>query len=387
MNRLTGLVFLAGSSQSDTNIRYLSGFAAPDPFLFLKTDSVNYLLVSAMEKGRAEKQSRLGTKVFTPTGIGLARKQSGKVENQIVALIKKTKVRRIQVPPDFPAGIFKALEKKGVNVSVFGKPICPERKKKTKVEIANLRDSQRAAAAAMNAATAMIGSAKIDGEKRLRTGKEFLSSEKVRRLIHKTLIDHDCTGIETIVAGGDQATDPHERGHGQLYAGQAIIIDIFPRNEKSGYWGDMTRSVCRGSAAPELKRLYNAVKAAQAAALRMVKPGICADEAHSAAKAVFAQRGYETKEIDGCHVGFIHGTGHGVGLDIHEHPRVGTSGEMLEVGNVITIEPGLYYPGLGGIRIEDTIVVTEKGWRYLASCEKKFELLQGNNRASTSFNA
>ncbi len=378
MNELTGLVLLAGSSQSDTSIHYLSGFTAPDPFLFLRTNSANYLVVSAMEKGRAEKQSRPGTKVFTPAEIGLTRKQSGKMGNQIIALIEKAKIRRIQVPPDFPVGIFRALEKK-VNISIAGKPVCPERKVKTKEEISKLRQSQQSAVAAMNAATALIGSAGIDRQNRLLVGpvpdRVFLTSENVRQLIHKTLIDHDCAGIETIVAGGDQATDPHERGHGQLYAGQAIIIDIFPRSEKTGYWGDLTRTVCRGRAAPDLKKLYKAVKAAQAAALRAVKPGVCADEVHLAAKKAFEQRGYETKETDGRHVGFIHGTGHGVGLDIHELPRVGTSGETLEIGNVITIEPGLYYPGLGGVRIEDTIVVTEKGWRYLAPCPKKFELL------------
>ena len=375
MNELTGLVLLAGSSQSDTNIHYLSGFTAPDPFLFLRTNSANHLVVSAMEKGRAQKQSKPGTKVFTPAEIGLTRKQSGKMGNQIIALIEKAGIRRIQVPPDFPAGIFRVLEKKGVNISIIGKPVCPERKVKTKDEVSKLRQSQQAAVTAMNTATALIGSAKIDREQRLLAGGEFLTSEKVRQLIHKTLIDHDCAGIETIVAGGDQATDPHERGQGQLRAGQAIIIDIFPRSEKTGYWGDLTRTVCRGRATPELKKLYHAVKVAQTAALRAVKPGACADEVHMAAKKAFEQRGYETKETDGRHVGFIHGTGHGVGLDIHELPRVGTSGETLEIGNIITIEPGLYYPGLGGVRIEDTIVVVEKGWRYLAPCPKKFELL------------
>lgn len=375
MNKLTGLILVGGSSPSDADIRYLSGFTAPDPFLFLKTDSANYLVVNAMEKGRAEKQSKPGIKVFTPVELGLTLKQSGKVEKQIIALLEKAKIRRIKIPSEFPAGIFQALKKQGVKVSVDEKSVCPERRAKTKDEIAFLRDSQRTAAAAMNAATALIGSAKIDREKRLRTGKEYLTSERVRQLIHKTLIDHGCSGFQTIVAGGEQATDPHERGHGRLYAGQAIIIDIFPYSEKNGYWGDMTRTVCRGPAAPELKRLYYAVKAAQAAALRAVKPGICADHIHTAAKEVFKKRGYKTEEINGQHIGFIHGTGHGVGLDIHERPRIGTSGEMLEAGNVITIEPGLYYPGLGGVRIEDTIVVVKEGWRSLASCEKKFELL------------
>ena len=375
MNELTGLFLLSGSSQSDTDIRYLSGFCAPDPFLFLKTKSAAHLVVSPMEKGRAEKQSKPGTQVHTPAELGLKRKQSAKPENQIAALAEKAGIRRIQVPPDFPAGVFRALEKRGLSVSVAGKPVCPERKVKTRAEISKLRKSQRAAVAAMDAAVGLIGSAKIDRKGHLLMGKELLTSETVRRLIHKTLIDHDCAGVETIVAGGDQATDPHERGHGPLLAGQAIIIDIFPRSEKTGYWGDLTRTVCRGAAAPELKKLYAAVKAAQRAALRAVGPGVCAAAVHAAAKAVFEKRGYKTEEVDGRHVGFIHGTGHGVGLDIHELPRVGTSGEILEPGHVVTVEPGLYYPGVGGIRIEDTIAVTEKGWRYLAPCGRKFELL------------
>lgn len=375
MNKLTGLISLSGSADSDTNIHYLSGFSAPDPFLFMKTARANYLLVSSMEKGRAQKQSKSGTEVFTPADLGLKGKKAGDRCEQIIALVKSAKMSSIQVPGEFPVGLFQKLDKAGLKVSVYSQAICPERKIKSKEEIAKIRDSQRAAVVAMKAGISMIASAQINTKKQLMHKKELLTSEMVRQLIHKTLIDFDCAGVETIVAGGDQGTDPHERGHGPLYAGQSIIIDIFPRSEKTGYWGDITRTVCRGKASPELKKLYNAVKASQAAALGMVKPGICADEIHTAAKTVFVERGFETKLKNGAHVGFIHGTGHGVGLDIHELPRVGASGEILEAGNVITVEPGLYYPGLGGVRIEDTIVVTEKGWRYLAPCEKKFELL------------
>lgn len=375
MNRLTGQILLAGIAQSDSDIRYLSGFTAPDPFVFMRVGSKNHLVVSMMEKGRALKQATPGTQVFTPAELGLSGKKAAKTDRQIVALMKEVKIQRIQVPSDFPVAVFKALEKRGVNISIIEGSICPERKTKTRHELAELRKSQYAAVSAMNMAVKQIASAKVDTKNRLRTGRRLLTSEGVRHQIQKTLIDFDCMGIDTIVAGGEQSTDPHERGHGQLYAGQPIIIDIFPRNEKTGYWGDITRTVCRGKAPAELKKLYAAVKSAQAAALRAIRPGLCSDEIHSIAKAVFEQRGYETRKVDGRHVGFIHGTGHGVGLDIHELPRVGTSGEMLDVGHVITIEPGLYYPGLGGVRIEDTVVVTEKGWRYLAPCPKKFELL------------
>lgn len=375
MKTLTGLILLSGSSPSTTNIHYLSGFTAPDPFLYMKTAHTDYLVVSTMEKGRAEKQSKSGTQVLTPADLGLKGKKAGSRIEQIRALVEKAQIQTIQVSTDFPAGLFQTLEKKGYTISIRQQPVCPERKIKDKNEISKLRKSQQAAVAAMKAAVSLIGFAKIGTKNHLLIGKEFLTSEKVRQLIHKTLIDFDCVGMETIVAGGDQACDPHERGHGPLFAGQSIIIDIFPRSEKTGYWGDLTRTVCRGPASPELKKLYNAVKAAQAAALRAVKPGICADEVHAQANKILEQRGYETKEVAGAQVGFIHGTGHGVGLDIHELPRVGTSGETLEEGNVVTIEPGLYYPGLGGVRVEDTVVVGQKGFRYLAACPKKFELL------------
>ncbi len=375
MNRLTGLILLSGSFPSTTNIHYLSGFTAPDPFLYLKTSSGGCLLVSAMEKGRAEKQSTANTQVYTPEDLGLKGKAAWNQVEQVKALMERAGVKRLTVPNDFPAGLFQQLEQAGISISVDRNPTCPQRKVKSAAEITRIRKSQQAAAAAMKAGVELIGSARIGKDGTLYKGREKLTSEKVRQLIHKTLIDHDCAGVETIVAGGDQGTDPHERGHGPLFAGQSIILDIFPRSEKTGYWGDMTRTVCRGPANPELKKLYNAVKAAQAAALKAVQPGLCADEIHQICCAVFEARGFRTYETAGRHVGFIHGTGHGVGLDIHELPRVGRSGEILETGNIITIEPGLYYPGLGGVRIEDTVAVTESGYRMLAACPKKFELL------------
>lgn len=375
MNRLTGRIFLSGSMPSTTNIAYLSGFTAPDPFLFLQTKQSNYLLLSPMEKGRAEKQSKPGTRVVTAADLGLKGRQSIDRIAQIEALMNQAGIRLLEVPTDFPVGLYQELEEAGVEIKVQRKPLCAEREIKSSAEVARLRESQRSAVAAMKAAIALIGSADIDSDNQLVVDGEILTSERVRQLIHKTLLEQDCIGMETIVAGGDQATDPHERGSGPLYGGEAIILDIFPQHEKSGYWGDITRTVCRGKPSAELKRLYQAVKAAQAAALRAVSPGACASSVHQAAKDVFEERGFETKEVEGRHVGFIHGTGHGVGLEIHELPRVSTVKKALEVGNVITVEPGLYYPGLGGVRIEDTIVVTSKGWRYLAPCEKKFELV------------
>ena len=331
-------------------------------------------MVSPMEKGRAERQAKPGTRVITPAELGLRGRQRGRMERQVEALLKTEGIKRIEVPADFPVGLYRALAAKGIAIRVLSRPVCPQRSIKTPAETALLRASQRAAVAAMRGAVARIASARIDAQGLLRSGRALLSSECVRRQIHEILMQHECIGSETIVAGGRQAADPHERGSGPLRAGEAIIIDIFPKSEKSGYWGDITRTVCRGPAAPELKRLYQAVRAAQSAALRCVSAGVCSDEVHAAAQSVFVSRGYETGIREGHNVGFIHGTGHGVGLDIHESPRISAGGGILQAGQVITIEPGLYYPDLGGVRIEDTIIVTEEGWRYLAACEKKFEV-------------
>jgi Xaa-Pro aminopeptidase len=181
-------------------------------------------------------------------------------------------------------------------------------------------------------------------------------------------------GDDVIVAGGDQGVDPHERGQGPLFARQPIVLDIFPRSRVSGYWGDITRTVIRGPATPGQLRQYQTVLRAQTRALAAVKPGVTGAAIHALVCEEFAKAGYKTESVGGLPRGFIHSTGHGVGLEIHEAPSVSPAGTALEPGHVITIEPGLYYPGVGGVRIEDTVVVTETGSSLLARCPKVFEL-------------
>ena len=202
----------------------------------------------------------------------------------------------------------------------------------------------------------------------------MLTSEIIRKEIEVVLMDHDCFAEDIIVAGGNQAVDPHERGNGPLKANEFIVIDIFPCSKKSGYWGDITRTVLKGEPSVAQKKLYQTVLTAQKAALAQVKPGSSAKTIHQDICDHFKQAGYETGMKDGVPQGFIHSTGHGVGLEIHESPSVSPSGGELEPGQVITIEPGLYYRDLGGVRIEDTVVVTETGCSLLARCSKEWRL-------------
>lgn len=176
------------------------------------------------------------------------------------------------------------------------------------------------------------------------------------------------------MAGGDQACDPHCRGSGALKANELIILDIFPRMFKTGYWGDMTRTFLRGQASDEQRRLVQAVADAQKAALKTIKAGVMATVPHEACKTVFAERDYVTELRETGAVGFFHGTGHGLGLAIHEAPRMGTVKRRLRKGAIVTVEPGLYYPGLGGCRIEDVVQITDAKPRKLSSYHYDWEL-------------
>ena len=151
-----------------------------------------------------------------------------------------------------------------------------------------------------------------------------------------------------------------------------MIIDCFPRSLTSGYHADITRTVFRGRPSKRLREMWDAVEEGQALGCEMVKPGVAGKTIHKAIQKVFKDRGFETGPVDGKMQGFFHGTGHGLGLDVHEPPFFSGSTKGLETGMVITIEPGLYYPGIGGIRIEDDIAVTRDGHDNLVSMEKRF---------------
>jgi Xaa-Pro aminopeptidase len=201
---------------------------------------------------------------------------------------------------------------------------------------------------------------------------KVLTSESVKAYIEHALIDAgcNCDGGEPIVACGERAADPHFAGSGPIYANQAIIIDIFPRLKLERYFADMTRTVANGEPEKALTDMYVTVKHAQEAALALLNAGVTCKEVHNLVCDIFEERGYGTIRKR-SKKGFIHNTGHGVGLDIHEKPSVGDNDYELRAGNVITIEPGLYNPEVGGIRLEDMVLVLKNGCENLTKLEKK----------------
>lgn len=374
--KLTAPILLVDAPEKNADLRYASGFWAPDPVVFLDTPRGGFLVVSMLEQGRAlalaKERGRL--KVVTPEDLGLQGRRRRSLGEWAAALLRREGIRRVVVPPSFPLGTTRRLEARGVRVIVSKAPLYPGRARKSPAELARIVESQRAAVAGMRAAIRTLRAATVSASGALRLGREPLTSERLKLLIQETLLEQGTFCRDVIVACGAQGADPHERGHGPLRAGQPIVIDIFPQHLEHGYWGDLTRTLVKGKASPALRKLYRAVRQAQQAALDAVKAGAPLARVHAAVVASIGRAGYETRVVDGRPEGFIHSTGHGVGLDIHEAPGVAAVDGVLKAGEVITIEPGLYYPDLGGIRIEDTVCVTRDGHRLLAACPHVFEV-------------
>jgi len=193
--------------------------------------------------------------------------------------------------------------------------------------------------------------------------------------IETACLEAGAVSLSTIAAGGDQACDPHDRGSGPLRANELIVVDVFPRVTASGFFGDMTRTFLRGRASEAQRALVAAVRAAQLAALKVIRAGIPASTVHAAVTDTFDRLGYETRHSAKGSVGFFHGTGHGLGLDIHEPPRMNATTQLpLKRGTVVSVEPGLYYPGLGGCRIEDIVQVAAEGPVMLSKSPYAWEL-------------
>ncbi|MDS0240080.1 MULTISPECIES: Xaa-Pro peptidase family protein [unclassified Haloferax] len=363
--------YLISADGGDSNQLYLSGFDAPDPYVTLYTPEGIHLLVSTLEFGRAKKESRADT-VSRLSDYDYRDKHAehgavvGKAKT-VAAFLADHEVDSLAVPADFPLGTADGLRDEGVAVEAETDDVLTNiRAVKTDEEVEHVHAAQDANEAAMRAAEGLIRDADVADDGTLTHEGDPLTSERVREEIEVALLRHGCALDETIVACGADAADPHDRGSGPLRADEAVIIDIFPRDKETKYNGDMTRTFVKGEPSPEIRAWFDLTEEAFEAALDAVEPGATGKDVHDAVCNVYEAAGENTLRADpAAETGFIHSTGHGVGLDVHELPSLSPSGEELRPGHVITIEPGLYDPDIGGVRIEDLVVVTEDGYENL----------------------
>jgi Xaa-Pro aminopeptidase len=371
-------LLMVADSDHDADMLYTVGMFVPDPFIYLQARGRDYIVMSDLEIDRARKQAP-HCQVLSLSRYQKQLRERGEKNPgfaSVIPLILREKgVREVWVPHSFPHGLAMELGRVGVRVRPRPGAFLAQRELKTAAEVKKISAALMMAEVGMAEALQVLRASKIGRDRRLLYHNIPLTSEKLRAVIDTAILQAKGLASHTIVAGGKQGCDPHETGSGPLRAHEPIILDIFPRSQTTGYFGDITRTVVRGRASESVRKLYDTVLQGQKLAFRKMRSGVPTAEIHRTVQTFFEQEGYKTGKHKGRMQGFFHGTGHGLGLEIHEAPRMGsTSSGELKPGQVVTVEPGLYYPELGGVRIEDVALVTRTHPRNLTRFEKVLEI-------------
>jgi len=291
-------------------------------------------------------------------------------------LLRRYGVRRVVVPDHFPLGLARELQRQNIKVRPCAGDFFPEREVKNAAEIKKISAALMMAEVGLAEGIQALKSCKVDRKRRLLYHSNPLTAEKLRGIIDTAIVQAGGLACHTIVAGGRQGCDPHERGRGLLRANEPIILDVFPRSQRTGYFGDITRTVVKGRAHEAVRKIYHVIERAQEIAFERMRQHVPGKVVHNCVQEFFEKEGYRTGRTNGRMQGFFHGTGHGVGLEIHEAPRISShSVDRLRAGHVVTVEPGLYYWELGGgVRLEDMALITTNGPRNLTKFEKVLEV-------------
>jgi Xaa-Pro aminopeptidase len=376
MARNSEATLIIAASERDSNLYYATRFLAPDPFTFLEIKGRKILLMNELELDRARAEASVHEVIPIPKIVAKLRSKGTPPKESmdvITHVLKERGIKRLLVPHDFPIHYADLLRKRGYQIHSKTEPFYEARTIKTQKEIDAITQSIRHTEKAVGRAIQILKKSKIKG-RYLYSGKKRLASEDIKQVINVSLMESGCIAAHTIVSCGKQCVDPHHQGRGPLLAHESIIMDVFPHSSSTRYFADMTRTVVRGKAKPKLKKMYQAVKDGQDIAYSSIRHGANGMKIHQAIMKLFESRGFKTGMIDGRMQGFFHGTGHGVGLDIHEAPRISSVRDILKAGQVVTVEPGLYYLDAGGVRLEDIVLVTKTGCKNLNRFPKVLEI-------------
>lgn len=355
---------LHGDSYVDQDLFYATGFLG-EPLTYVSDGT---LLVPEMERSRAEEESGAERVVtLDDLGYGEKREGSGKWEayaDCVEELLDDAGIDGVAVPPGLPALLYGHLSRSR-SLEIDEDLLVEERRTKSRDEVAGVEAAVSAAEAAIGMARKLVAEAEArDGE--LRVDGEPLTAERLRREMEHVLVDRGCSAVDMIAAPGEESRKPHWRGSGPIREGEPVVVDVFPRHRESRYCGDMTRTILRGDG-PRVEEMHRAVVEALEAAEEAAAPGEACSEVHAAAAGKLEEEGFETDDGEG----FVHSVGHGVGLDVHEPPRLSEeSDDVLREGDIFTLEPGLYYEGVGGVRVEDTFVARGDGCRSLSGSDR-----------------
>jgi Xaa-Pro aminopeptidase len=369
-------ILLVSASEGDSNMLYAAGFFVPDPFIFFQHKQIKYVVMSDLEIDRAKKQAH-ADRVLSLSLYQRKLRKNGKSPTMIDILdllFRERGIRSLIVPANFSVLLADQLRAKGFSVQIKRDPFFAERETKDGTEVKHITESLRVATHGLEAGIRALKRTKIKRDGYLYLNGARLTSEMLKTFVNTTIMAQGWVPSHTIISSGNQCVDPHHEGTGPIKAHTSIIFDIFPRSQKTGYFGDLSRTVVRGHASERLKEMYATVQAGQKIGFDQIRDGIDGKDIHQKILALFEARGFHTGRINGRMQGFFHGTGHGLGLDIHEPPRIAPVEATLRAGHVVTVEPGLYYLGVGGVRLEDVVVVTPRGNRNLTDCPQFLEI-------------
>lgn len=367
---------IVAASESNADQLYATGFHVPDAFAFVESRGRTAILLNNLEVDRGRKQARVDAVEAYADYEAIARRRK-KAEptfaEVVAAFARKHRAARPIVPADFPCGLAVALARVDVTVRPVEGHFWPQREIKTAAEISAMTVATRITELGMARGIEILRASGIRKDRRLDWNGVTLTAERLRAEIEATMLfAGGFAANNSIVAGGAQACDPHERGHGPLKANELIVLDLFPRAAKSGFFGDLTRTVVRGTAGAAQRHLWETCLEGQRRALRAFAPGVEGKAIQDDVRDFFTASGYPTEQRNGRWQGFFHGLGHGLGLELHEEPRIART--TLRAGQVFTVEPGIYVPGIGGVRHEDVVAITARGHRVLSRLPKPLEI-------------
>lgn len=364
-------------NSANADLYYITRFSCGDAFLFLELAGKRIMVMNTLEFDRAKRTAKVDQVLPREKYVELAKQQSRAGAAAYTAeVLKELSVTECIVPHNTPLAFADKLRAYGFTISLGENPFVAERAYKTAEEKKIMAAAQKMTFQAIKLVETTLKQSKIKNKKILYRGKA-LTSEALRSMVSVFFLEHGFENEDApIIAGGKQGCDPHERGTGPLKAHESIIVDIFPRSSKLRYFGDATRTFCKGAAPEALKKMYAVVKQGQEMGIKQVKAGVNGKIVHQNILDFFTAQGYPTGLNKGRNEGFIHGTGHSLGLEIHEEPfRINASDCDIKAGNMLTVEPGLYYQDIGAVRIEDVIYVTKTGNEVLAGYPKRLEIL------------
>jgi Xaa-Pro aminopeptidase len=377
-------VLIHGDTHSSAALRHELPLGIIDPFSYFEVSGRRVAVIASMEAGRVL-EAAPDVEVIDPYALGLDELiDRGMRWHELDAELclraaNELGARRLVVPAALPVSVADRLRAEGIEIEPDEPEFMRRRRAKNPAELDGIRRAQAAADAAMAAVAEMLRHAGTENGTLMFDG-EPLSSELVRMRIREVCAGHDAPAPEDIiVAAGAAGASGHEQGTGPLPAGVPIIVDLWPRDERTGCWADMTRTfVAAGEPAADVARWHELSRTALSRVLEEVRPGVTGRELFAIACDVFEQAGELTQrtkaEGETLRDGFFHSLGHGVGLEVHEEPALGRTGsDGLVVGDVLAVEPGCYRSGYGGVRIEDLVLVTEDGSERLT--EFPYELL------------